>query len=91
MRQGASSEIAQQFFGISGAAFGLMLGQILFMVLLHIITKNINGGIKVFLKDSLLFLIAIFAAVFSFFVGNLFETYWIKIILNSLVFFLIFF
>lgn len=79
-----------KILGISGAAFGLLLGQILFMILLHILTKNANGGLKVYLKDSKLMLFALFAGILSFFIGNLIENDWFRILVNSGLFFLFF-
>ena len=79
-----------KILGISGAAFGLLLGQILFMILLHILTKNANGGLKVYLKDSKLILFALFAGILSFFIGNLIENDWFRILVNSGLFFLFF-
>lgn len=76
--------------GITGAAFGLLGGQLLFMVLLHWLTKDSNGGLKIFFKDSKILLLAVLAGFISFYVGNFLNQAWPKIFTISGVFLLLF-
>jgi O-antigen/teichoic acid export membrane protein len=76
--------------GIIGAAFGLLGGQLLFMVLLHWLTKNSNGGLKIFFKDSKMILLAIFAGFLGFYLGKFLDHEWLKILTCSGVFLLLF-
>lgn len=48
-----------QFIGIKGAAIGIVIGQLFFMLLLHFITRTNNGGLMMLAKDSKLFLVAV--------------------------------
>lgn len=72
-----------KIIGISGAAIGLLIGQFVFMVLLHILTRNTNGGLLILLKDLRLILLALFAGILGFYIGNLFEIDSYTIFINS--------
>jgi O-antigen/teichoic acid export membrane protein len=76
--------------GIIGAAFGLLVGQLLFMVLLHWLTQKANGGMKIFLKDSKMIFLAIFAGFLAFYLGNFLNHVWLKFLTCSGVFLLLF-
>ena len=80
-----------KIIGLTGAAFGLLAGQVLFMILLHILTKEANGGFELILKDFKLILLAIATGYLSYFIGNLFEHVWLIVFTSSLLYLIGFF
>jgi O-antigen/teichoic acid export membrane protein len=80
-----------KIIGLTGAAFGLLAGQLLFMILLHILTKEANGGFELILKDFKLILLAIATGYLSYFIGNLFEHVWLIVFTSSLLYLIGFF
>jgi O-antigen/teichoic acid export membrane protein len=72
-----------KILGTHGAAIGLIIGQLIFMFLLHIITRKHNGGFANMLKDYRIILLAIPAFFSGLFVKSLFENGFASLILNS--------
>lgn len=79
-----------KLFGAPGAAIGLIIGQTIFMLLLHLITQTHNGGFITILKDFSMLLVAIPAFISGLFVQSLFENEFIILILGSGSFLLVF-
>lgn len=76
--------------GIKGAAYGLLGGQLIFMILLHILTQKANGGIRAFLVDSKMVLIAIIAGIVGYSSTYFFDNIIFQISTSSSIYLLIF-
>ncbi|MBI5692935.1 MAG: oligosaccharide flippase family protein [Verrucomicrobia bacterium] len=48
-----------KMLGVVGAAYGVLLGQLIFMLLLHKITKTANGGMSALISDTRLCLLGV--------------------------------
>ena len=76
-------------FGAPGAAIGLIIGQTIFMLLLHLITQTHNGGISSIFTDIRMLVLVIPAFISGLFVQSLFENEIIILLSSSVIFFLI--
>lgn len=78
------------YFGINGAAIGLILGQLVFLCLLHQITDEANGGFVILLYDIRSIVVAIIALLGSYTIGLLLPLCFLQAILISLVYVILF-
>lgn len=86
----ASIVLLLYLFGINGAAIGLIIGQGVFMLLLHKLTAECNGGVQQFFKDVKSIVIALLAIVIAFALGQLIQDVYLRMLVTSLVYILVF-
>lgn len=79
-----------KLYGIKGAAYGLLGGQLLFMILLHILTQQANGGIRIILFDFKMILIAIVAGLMGYYSISFIENILFQITISSSIYLLLF-
>ena len=77
-------------FGSPGAAVGLIIGQVIFMLLLHLITQPLNGGVSALIRDFAMLLMAAPVFALGLCVQSLFENEIVILISGSGIFLLIF-
>jgi len=72
-----------KYYGANGAALGMILGQLVFLLLLHQITKECNAGLRGLLWDARSLAIASFAFLVAYGLGDLLRAGFLKCLLVS--------
>ena len=76
-----------RYFDIAGAAFGLVAGQCLFIMLLHYVTRKGNGGLRKLLVDSKIIMLGLVFFLLACFICALIPDKLLGSIVSSLIFF----
>lgn len=79
------------FFGIIGAAFGLIVGQFLFLIFMHNLTNNQNGGFNKLVSDLKILLVAMAAGSLAIKAQIFIISDVLKIFISSSIYLILFF